>query len=185
MARIIAGIGSRKTPPEILLQMEELGALCRELGVWVRSGHAPGADYAFEKGALDKALVYLPFPNFNSQNKLLTKQVVSLPPAEGKNWRKGPDTSAVMRAYHTIITLFKEKFIDGMDRQHYYASYFAVFGSSGADIPVDAVVCWAPVDGYGMAKGGTGQAVRIANAAGIPVFNLFKTDVGEVEEFLR
>ena len=37
------------------------------------------------------------------------------------------------------------------------------------DHPVDAVVCWTR---EGRVEGGTGMAIRIAEANGIPVFNL-------------
>ena len=37
------------------------------------------------------------------------------------------------------------------------------------DRPVDAVVCWSE---RGAVTGGTGMAIRIAQAHGIPVFNL-------------
>lgn len=42
----------------------------------------------------------------------------------------------------------------------------------GADLchPVDFVVCWTP---RGHAVGGTGQTIRMAEAYGIPVFNLY------------
>ena len=78
----------------------------------------------------------------------------------------------------------KTKIIDGMERQHYLNSHFKIFGSGPEPVPVDAVVCWANVNGYGVAKGGAAQAVQIANAAGIPVLNLAKCEAGEVEEFL-
>lgn len=182
LARIIERIGSWETP---LDQLEKLGALCRELGIWIRSGHTPGADYAFERGARDRTLLYLPYPNFHRVLEILTDRVVSLLPESGKNWRKGLDTSAVLRAYREITELFKEKLIDGMDRQHHYCSHFKIFGSGPQPVPVDAVVCWANVNGYGVAKGGTAQAVQIANAAGIPVLNLAKCEAGEVNNFLR
>lgn len=43
-----------------------------------------------------------------------------------------------------------------------------LFGA-GMDDPVTFVVCWTP---WGSGSGGTGQALRIAHACGIPVFDL-------------
>ncbi len=58
-------------------------------------------------------------------------------------------------------------------------------GSQEAEKPVDAVICWAPVDGAGNVEGGTGQAVRIARASGIPVFNLSAGDFEAARELLE
>lgn len=58
---------------------------------------------------------------------------------------------------------------------------FQVLGRGFAE-PVEFVVCWTPkysVDEAGRvcdASGGTGQAVRIAYALGIPVYHLSRPD---------
>lgn len=44
------GIGSRETPAEILEIFEHLGAWFAKKGYTLRSGHADGADAAFENG---------------------------------------------------------------------------------------------------------------------------------------
>jgi hypothetical protein len=48
-----AGIGARKTPEEVLQVMERAGRILGSRGYTLRSGHAAGADMAFERGALD------------------------------------------------------------------------------------------------------------------------------------
>ena len=47
-----AGIGSRETPNTILSVFEELGKLLVNHGGILRSGRAPGADQAFERGCI-------------------------------------------------------------------------------------------------------------------------------------
>ena len=42
--------------------------------------------------------------------------------------------------------------------------------------PVDFVICWTPL---GRDDGGTGQAIRIANAHNIPVYNTRNKDAVE------
>ena len=49
------------------------------------------------------------------------------------------------------------------------------------DDPVKFVVCWTP---SGLARGGTGQALRIAAAYDIPVFNLAEGPIDELWEWL-
>ena len=57
MARYYAGIGSRRTPPDILdLMTIAAGHLC-ELGFILRSGGAVGADSAFEKGSSNSIIL--------------------------------------------------------------------------------------------------------------------------------
>src|SRR3954464_5249194 len=64
---IYAGIGSRKTPEDILELMFAIGARMGEAGHTLRSGHAPGADQAFERGCrhIDGVReIYLPWKSF-------------------------------------------------------------------------------------------------------------------------
>ena len=51
MSKVIAGVGSRQTPQHVLGEMVSIGAWARNNKVYVRSGHADGADWAFELGA--------------------------------------------------------------------------------------------------------------------------------------
>lgn len=69
MSHIIAGIGSRETPSTILDAMTFIGLWCRENNIWVRSGHAQGADWAFECGAQENCIAYLPWKGFNTELK--------------------------------------------------------------------------------------------------------------------
>jgi len=50
-----------------------------------------------------------------------------------------------------------------------HARNVAVIGGPGVTEPVSAVVCWTM---RGRVEGGTGVAIRLAETAGIPVFNL-------------
>ena len=51
MPRFYAGIGARATPPEILNLMTRAAFALTKRGYVLRSGHAIGADSAFERGA--------------------------------------------------------------------------------------------------------------------------------------
>ena len=52
--------------------------------------------------------------------------------------------------------------------------------------PVDAVICWTP---NGNVVGGTSTALKLAMRAGIPIFNLGRTDkdavLQEIKSFLK
>jgi hypothetical protein len=64
-----ACFGSRETPGEVLTIMRRLGKAITSLGGQVASGHALGADWAFESGAYGgnpaKMLVCLPWRKYN------------------------------------------------------------------------------------------------------------------------
>jgi len=55
-----AGIGSRKTPPEIQAREDEIAQALSKMGWWLRSGGATGSDTAFEYGAAGKCRIYRP-----------------------------------------------------------------------------------------------------------------------------
>ncbi len=51
-----AGVGSRETPTEVLEEMTALAKILESKGFCLRSGHAKGADLAFEKGTSIKEI---------------------------------------------------------------------------------------------------------------------------------
>lgn len=57
-----AGIGSRRTPPDVCADMTRIAQALGARGFTLRSGGAAGADQAFEEGAADQRLreIYLP-----------------------------------------------------------------------------------------------------------------------------
>ena len=63
---IYCGVGSRETPPAIQQIMRTIAAELGARGWLLRSGHAEGADIAFEIGAKDHPKeIYLPWQGFN------------------------------------------------------------------------------------------------------------------------
>lgn len=86
---IYAGIGSRKTPPEIIEIFERMGSWLAKKGHILRSGGAEGADSAFEKGC-DKESgekeIYLPWTKFNHNPSHLVLQ--------------SPNAEQIARNYH-------------------------------------------------------------------------------------
>lgn len=189
---VIAGIGARSTPRLVREQLTELGGLCRRLGIWVRSGHAPGADYAWERGAREKTLVYLPSTSFNRVARLMTPHVVCLTqPVKGPRPYHEPHAGAVRRAHQSIKDHHPSGGARGPGglsdkaRPFHLRNYFQVMGAAAEEDPVAAVVFWAPEDPVGGVEGGTGQAVRIARSAGIPAWNLARLGRREIVERLR
>ena len=163
--KCIAGVGSRETPGHICNLMTLLGAWLAQQGVWIRSGHAPGADYAWELGAREKTIVYLPSRGFNRGARLMTPNV--------KLW-EDVDPMVIHKALESIRQFHpapERVFAPGNE---YWVllqgrNYFQMFGTQTTPKAVDAVVCWTP---GGKGGGGTGQAVRLARGHNIPILDL-------------
>lgn len=154
-----AGIGSRETPDHILELMMAAGYYLSERGLILRSGGADGADRAFEMSTPgDKREIYLPWRGFNNNwspiydiPKLAFDLAKKYHPMGGR--LHGPVLKLMARNSQQVL---------GMHLDH----------------PVKFVLCWTKdgADGVkrwtGPKTGGTGQAIRIAAANGIPVVNL-------------
>jgi len=177
MPLFVTGVGSRRTPPEFLTIMEEIGALVRELGGYLRSGHNDGADLAFEKGARERALIFLPWAGFNNEKRY----------APSQNYIALEDVPNLTRAVKSVSLYHPDpESLSQIDRKLMARNWFQIMGVDG-ETPSRCVVCWAPPDGqsYGAVKGGTGQAVRIARSKGIPVFNMFEVTGDQIMFWLR
>lgn len=166
---IITGIGSRNTPSEFLEVFEALGQEALNRGWYVRSGHAPGADYAFELGAKENCIVYLPWKSFNSEKPILAGTTVCM---ELQNevvemvYRHEPYAMALDIAVKRIKS----------------RNVYQVLGTN-LQKPSDVVVCWTL---GGVIKGGTGLAIKLANEANIPVINVGGLDyIPTVEEIMN
>lgn len=153
MTLYYAGIGSRQTPANILIQMTEIAIDLREQGYRLRSGHAPGADQAFEFGAEADADIYLPWLSFEKTT-----------PVYGRKFTDVSEAAMEMAAhYHPSWQYLKRgaKLLHGRN-------CYQILGHD-LDTPCEFVICWTP---GGEMKGGTAQALRIAQDYDIPVINL-------------
>lgn len=154
---IYTGIGSRQTPQHILESMFLIGAQLAESDWTLRSGHADGADLAFEEGCLSAngdMEIFVPWYGFNAapnnDNRYIRPKVT-----EG--------LAEFTSQYHPAW----EKCSDAAKLLH-MRNACQVFGLGG-DEPTDLVICWTK---DGKDSGGTGTAIRMAMAHDIPVFNL-------------
>lgn len=147
-----AGIGSRRTPPEVLAVMETIGEDLARAGWTLRSGGAAGADAAFERGC-DRAggakEIFLPWPRYNDHPSPLdtvTDAMLDLAARLHPGWDRLTPAARLLIARNGAQVL-------------------------GDDLasPVALIVCWTA---RALPKGGTAQALRIAEERGIPVVNL-------------
>ena len=149
------GIGSRTTPPEICEEMTRIARYLSSVGFKLRSGGAPGADSAFEAGAGEDCDIFIPWRGFENRSRgiLITGAV--------------HERAAKIAALHHPAW---SRLSHGAAQLH-IRNVPQVLGKDLIS-PSKFVICWTP---DGKASGGTGQALRIADAYDVKVFNLFTT----------
>ena len=145
------GIGSRSTPAEILNAMTNIATALEASGLVLRSGGAEGADAAFEAGVSDPTMkeIYLPWPNFNRNPSMFT----------------APSAAAFELASKTHPAW--DRCTPGARKLH-ARNMHQVLGQD-LKTPSLFLVCWTP---GGELKGGTAQAIRLALAHNIHIFNI-------------
>lgn len=144
---IYAGIGSRKTPANVLINMQAFASMFAYNGHTLRSGHAQGADTAFEVG-----------------HRAVTFDNMQIFPVTGPIRSTWLDMTAKFHPAWDACGDFAQKA---------HARNCAIVMGENLDNPVNFIICWTPNGGP---TGGTGQALRIAAHYKIPVFNMFVDD---------
>lgn len=148
-----AGVGSRNIPEAVFGELYDYGKALAKRGFTLRSGSADGSDTAFERGARDGG---------GRMEIFRAEDAVGDAAAMALVEKHHPAPQAL---YGRVRLL--------MARNSYQ-----ILGR-GLDSPALFVLCWTP-DGAEVVTrretGGTGQAIRLAVAHGIPVFNFQRPD---------
>lgn len=156
------GIGSRTLPDDIESKIYFIGRMLGELGWTLRSGGANGADITFEKGcdlAKGKKEIFLPWKGFNNNQSSL--------------YEIPEEADAIAKKFYTVGNYNRLK---PTTKKFMQRNVMQVMGESLCELS-SFVVCWTK-DGCENGKfrtrdtGGTGQAISIASAYGIPIYNL-------------
>lgn len=191
----IAGIGTRDLAHSDLRTgvFDEIVRFTKYLvktyDLTVRSGHAKGSDYAFECGAGNNCKVFSPWKGFGKKDGLIY-QTDNI-----SYWDDIPE-SIQKRALESVeLHHPMPGNLRHGGRLCMARNYFQVMDDGPEENPVVAVICCAKPSGKKTKQtnlfdkkknskievsGGTGQAVRIANAHGIPVFNLWTHTTREI-----
>ena len=143
--KLWAGIGSRETPSSILFIMSKIAEAFSGIGYTLRSGHAEGADKAFEFGC-DKV---------NGLKEIFVSADAT-PEANELAMQFHPNPEALKRKGDYVVGLM------GRNMQ--------IVSGRNLDQDVDFIVCWTK---DGKASGGTGQALRYAESKKIKIYNLY------------
>ncbi len=154
-----AGIGSRETPREAGVLIQEIAVRLNDCGFTMRSGGADGADTYFEMAA-KRTEIFLPWKGFNKR-----------PPSDLNDidgmckYFDSPTDEAIAFAKEHISGFSYRK----QGGQKLLARNMHQVLGEDLNTPVDFVICWT----LGAKKtGGTAHAIRLAESMDIPVFNL-------------
>jgi hypothetical protein len=149
--------------------MSSIGQQLANSGWILRSGFADGADMAFCRGADYAAVngmggqmeIYIPWVGFNGAPRDHEAFIV-------------PDLNrelvALAREYHPAW----HRCAPGAKRLH--ARNGCQILGSDLKTPADMVICWTA---GGQGGGGTGQALRLARAYNVPIFDLAIEGIGQ------
>jgi hypothetical protein len=167
-----AGIGAREAPGEVLAQIEAIAAGLARLGWTLRTGMSPGADQGFYRGALagrGPVELYLPCDDFQAGARLEAERgrvrVLTRPTA---------DALELAPRFYVPFDGRPWDALDACEQALLARDAHQVLGEDLAS-PAAFVVCWTPGggrDGRDRRARGTGQALRIACARSLPVFNV-------------
>jgi hypothetical protein len=168
------GVGSRACPGDVLELMEEVAGWLAGRGWTLRSGHAQGADRAFERGAAGKAVVYLPWYGFGVRPyqddpgmRVMGEAVVL-------------HSTALQRRYDRLVKLGirSGQYVSQAVKWLHGRNVCQVLGHAVLEAdeePSGFVVCWCP-EANGEPQGGTATAVKLARHHGIEVLNLWRAE---------
>lgn len=165
-----SGVGSRSTPIYVCDLMRGIASTLAQRHWMLRSGHAEGADQAFEEGCTGTKEIYIPWNGFHKARHgindayavhVLKNHIEAIGIAQDThpNWKACGEAAQMLHTRNVYQIL-------GMDLK----------------TPVLMVICWTK---DGNATGGTGQAIRLAENLAIPVFNLFHPNtLDELQDFV-
>lgn len=166
------GVGSRSTPSDMLEIIADLGLRLDRRGFKLRSGHAVGADRAFEsKIALTGCEIYL------ADNKELIPDDPSyVYPCEISDdlWEQA---ESIAKSIHPNWNAPAMTNWNNLGQRLHTRNIFQVLGLD-LDTPSKFLVCWAPWKVKGTSvEGGTNTALQVALLNTIPIFNLIDGQV--------
>jgi len=159
-----AGIGSRKISSEEEQLIIKIATKLSTAGIVVYSGNAEGSDISFQKGSGGKCVLLLPWKMFNTKRYDVAQSIANIDVGETSEGKLS------ISKYHPNPSALSFGGRCMMARNWHQIMGYEEYPK------VSFVVCCAGRDYDGNIVGGTGQACRIAEEHGIPIFNIRDKD---------
>ena len=169
MNKIFAGIGSRKTPPEVCEIFAILSSQLCSKGWTLRSGRAEGADKSFEYGARGvrgSCEIYLP----NKHKHTSIEQITREHPEPWDQTRYIDEVTGCVLGCKVIARLLHP---NGKNLSPEVLELHArnTYQILGQDLNTPVMWLYAGLRAGGRGEGGTGQALRLAKMLNIPIID--------------
>lgn len=178
MARnIYTGIGSRGTPEDVLIVMNQLSEILYKKGFILRSGNAIGADKAFETNKNPNNEIYVAKNQYNKKELILpTKEEFKIAYNYLYDLRLHKKIERLKKDYS--IKLHSRNVMQILGRDFNLRSRFVFCYTKNGEKTYDEV----DPD----ITGGTGTAIGLADKCNIPIYNLgLKEDLEYVKKFIN
>lgn len=167
---LYSGVGAREAPPAVLAQITDLARQLSALGWILRSGGARGCDAAWLAGA-SQAGIFLPDRHHEGYQPREGVRFLREPTDEAREiakayhpaWHRLPDSTRRLMARNVHVVMRAD-----CNTRSRLLVCWTRDGSDGATIPTTS------------AAGGTGHAIRVAAAYGVPVLNLARRRADEI-----
>lgn len=143
-----AGVGSRETPPAVLVKMTEVAKILESKGYTLQSGGAVGADSAFENGVTSKKQIFYA--------KDATPETIEIAKELHPNPSALTEYPLKLMARNTF-QVFGKNLDEPVD-------FVLAWTKDGAETSAER----------NRSTGGTGQAIDMASRKGVPVINMAK-----------
>ena len=170
-----AGVGSRRTPPDILDAMGDIAQTLGDAGAALSTGGAHGADKAFETGALrtDAPItVHTPWPGYNGYRPGRDPETdIDIVHPKSTETVEGRTYADLAREHHPHWNRC------GRGARALFVRNVSILAGAidddGGTLPVRAPIAYTP-NGLpvGREAGGTGHTLRTAASLDIPSVNL-------------
>jgi hypothetical protein len=171
------GVGSRETPLEVCRLFTRIAQRLEKRGYILRSGHAIGADRAFESGQ-STGDIYLPWPEYG------VRSYKNDPGMEVRENAIVSPREKVFQDYEELVAFgLRTASCPESHKLLHGRNFRQVVGQEGEPLS-SFLVCWTK-DGAETLKecsastGGTGTAIKLASLKGVPVVNFQRKDAME------
>ncbi len=158
--RYYAGIGSRQITENEVLIIKTIAKKLADNNFVVYSGNAEGSDISFQQGSEGKCILLLPWKGFNKKMYDVNNCIAQYSVGDSKEGQEKIDQ------YHPNPKALSYGGRLMMARNWHQIKGYDIYPQ------VEFVICCSKIDSDGKIIGGTGQACRIAEDCGLPIFNI-------------
>jgi len=169
------GIGSRDTPEQYLIILEEASRYITSTHkLMLRSGHAVGADRACEVGAQGYATIYLPWHGYGVKSYRDDPGMTIMGHTYVPTEKKFPEMTAIAEFMCSLVDKSSYQSMRRGIKTLMFRNIFQLLGHSSKSVYSKLILCYDP------GTGGTSYTTALARHFNIPIINVIDKDLDTV-----